>query len=949
MFVPGFRSLLFCSLSALLGSPAMAADLAYPNSEYGIGGSDPRGVSAGQFNSGSITDLVVADAGTNTVSILLGQGGGVFGDPTDFTTGAEPRAVRAIDIDSDGRADVVTANRVGNSVSVLLGDGSGGLDPKHDFATNAAPSALAVVDWNGDGDLDVATASPGVISILLGNGDGTLRTKQTVTVTGTVDLAAVDLNQDGKPDLVTANGAANSITVRLNTTPSGGSTMSFSAAINSSTGSNPRMVAGADLNADGKPDLVTINQGDGSCTLLRNTTAAGGGTPSFVAWPTFLTGAADAPALALADLDLDGKQDLVVVDDATSALLLAAGNGAGGFGAVRSFVTDTWPTTVVVAALDQDGVPDLVTSNLVSSDISVLLARYLIHASASAGGTIDPSGDVEVVPGADATFAFAANDWECSTLADVLVDGASVGTPPSFTFTHVATSHTIDAVFTTDSGTHTITAIADWGGSITPSGSIPVTCYDYTSITITPDPSFAIRDVTIDGISQGPIGYYLFQHVTSDHTIHATFQRFATYDVFDLGPVGSSQSVAYDLSENGEVTGYARDASNHLVPILYADGGSTLLPGLGGTVAGGRGVDALGHVCGGSYLPGGTTLEPFYWNGNSTTQLALLSGGTTGEATDMNENGRAVGYSNNTAGASRAVYWDQGGAPHDIGLLPNGYAAKAVAVNSLGWILGQCTVFNTNEGSDHVFVWRDGVFQDYTQGEYGTHIPLGWNDAGRIVGYDQGFSGGLFYKFPFVIEANGTRQGLPLLSGYPCGWATDVNNDEVTVGYSGWPWSGSNEAVIYQGGEIRSLNSLLVPGSGWFLTRAYAINNTGEIVGEGIFGGATHAFLLRPQQATAVESAEQIQRVGIRSLWPNPSHGRVNVRFELPAATPATLGIYDVSGRELRSFAIDAGNASRELSWDGDDAAGRPAPAGIYWMRLTAPTGRQARSIVLLR
>src|SRR5205807_1009482 len=96
----------------------------------------------------------------------------------------------------------------------------------------------------------------------------------------------------------------------------------------------------------------------------------------------------------------------------------------------------------------------------------------VITASAGAGGSISPSGAVSVNYGANQTFAIAADG--CHTIADVLVDGVSLGAVASYAFSNVTAAHTIAAWFSLN--TYTIAASAGAGGSITPSGSVSVNC-----------------------------------------------------------------------------------------------------------------------------------------------------------------------------------------------------------------------------------------------------------------------------------------------------------------------------------------------------------------------------------------------------------------------------------------------------------------------------------------
>ena len=114
------------------------------------------------------------------------------------------------DFNGDGRPDLAVANIGSNTVSVLLGNGDGTFQPAQHFATGAAPRSVAVGDFNGDGRLDLATANSGGndVSVLLGNGDGTFAAAQSVPlqipfipVDPPLSVAVGDFNADGKMDL----------------------------------------------------------------------------------------------------------------------------------------------------------------------------------------------------------------------------------------------------------------------------------------------------------------------------------------------------------------------------------------------------------------------------------------------------------------------------------------------------------------------------------------------------------------------------------------------------------------------------------------------------------------------------------------------------------------------------------------------------------------------------
>ncbi len=145
--------------------------------------------------------------------------------------------------------------------------------------------------------------------------------------------------------------------------------------------------------------------------------------------------------------------------------------------------------------------------------------NYTITATAGPNGSISPSGAVMVAQGTNQTFTITPAS--CYQIANVLVDGVSVGAVPSYTFTNVMAPHTIQASFSRR--TFTITATAGPNGSISPSGATVVNCGDNRTFTITPASGFAIQSVLVDGVSQGAISSYTFSNVTSSRTISATF------------------------------------------------------------------------------------------------------------------------------------------------------------------------------------------------------------------------------------------------------------------------------------------------------------------------------------------------------------------------------------------------------------------------------------------
>ena len=133
------------------------------------------GIAVGDFTGDGHIDLAVANSGSNTMSVLLGNGDGTFQSQVTYPVGQAPQAVAAGDFTGDGHLDLAVTNSGDNTVSVLLGNGDGTFRPQVTYPVGQAPQALVAGDFTGDGHLDLAVANSGsnTVSMLLGRGDGT--------------------------------------------------------------------------------------------------------------------------------------------------------------------------------------------------------------------------------------------------------------------------------------------------------------------------------------------------------------------------------------------------------------------------------------------------------------------------------------------------------------------------------------------------------------------------------------------------------------------------------------------------------------------------------------------------------------------------------------------------------------------------------------------------------
>ncbi len=330
----------------------------------------PHGADVGDLDGDGDLDIVSANNTGGVISILRNRGDGSY-DP--------PEAVRlfsfsvvAVDVDLDGDLDIVSVHPSHARVSVLLNDGDASFDLTV-YQVVDRPSHVAAGDLDGNGYVDIVATFSFKVVVLWNRGDGTFDGPQTELRVGSGTRASAlgDIDGDDDLDLATANSGSSDVALFANL-----GERQFAAVVRRPVPGRPAFVEATDIDGDGYVDLATANDPDRSVSVFWNRGRSGGQDAfenAFESAANFTIN--DRPfTLSCADLDADGRLELLTanqLDHSVSILFNVSGRTFEE--SVPFTVGNIGPRCVFGRDFDRDGDVDIVSANHLSEDFTVFL------------------------------------------------------------------------------------------------------------------------------------------------------------------------------------------------------------------------------------------------------------------------------------------------------------------------------------------------------------------------------------------------------------------------------------------------------------------------------------------------------------------------------------------------------------------------------------------------
>ncbi|WP_343530339.1 FG-GAP-like repeat-containing protein [Pedobacter sp.] len=456
-----------------------AADIPYQGSATSSAAQRIYGMVTGDLNGDGKPDLVTAANGPATLlenalqvyfNTTATTGGNItLATPNTYTfTGNNGQGMPALaDLDGDGNLDIIAiastrdlSTNIASSgnMYVLRNQGTGAFTASSAFTTGLGPNACFAIDMDGDGLPDVATLNTTGASVSIfrnlssGAGNISFAAKNDYSITANpIMIFFADLDGDGKPDLIIPRSGASGFDVKLNTSSPGNISFANSQTISGSN--SPISVTGGDIDGDGKTDLILTFAGSSTNVLIYRNTSSGAGNISF-ATSTVAVGTSQQVA-TLGDLNGDGKPDLVVAPDGSSPGKLIVYRNTSVVNTVsfdelsRIELTDplNFSRGLAVADFNNDGVNDLVAG------VTNLARFYIYRGIMQFPPTIASITPAKAAPGT--SIVITGTNFNVLTTGNVVYFGAVRATVTSASATSLTVTVPAGASYGPVTVTHT--------------------------------------------------------------------------------------------------------------------------------------------------------------------------------------------------------------------------------------------------------------------------------------------------------------------------------------------------------------------------------------------------------------------------------------------------------------------------------------------------------------
>lgn len=340
-------------------------------------------------------------------------------------------------------------------------------------------------------------------------------------------------------------------------------------------------------------------------------------------------------------------------------------------------------------------------------------------------------------------------------------------------------------------------------------------------------PVLNVTDDPVNHIISAPIYHFSVYAVVS----LLSYSGVPKYDLIDVGVLsGDNSSTPTGISANGYVSGYSTSTSGLIHAFSWISGLTLNLGSRAGDIGAVANCINSAGIAGGKSIQNPLFSYPVLFSGGGATQVLTASGQTTGAVTALNDNGSYI-VGNAIVKLSTLTSFS--------GFSPG---TTAAALNNSDAVAGY-------DSSQHAALWRSGVVTDLglLKG-YDSSTAVAVGDNGDVVG--NVFDAANDIPPAGFIYTAGKMTLLPVLSGDDIMLPSGVNGGKV-VGTSSLDFNASR-GVIYAGGALTDLNTLIPTNTGWTITQALGINANGQIIALGQSATATHALVLTPRPATSI-------------------------------------------------------------------------------------------------